>query len=633
MSAIFGFVGQPGALGLPELGAMDGALAGAFDHATGMVLVEGAGLGIRSWGAVRKAGETGPRTLAGTTFIASARIDNREEITVQLRAQGAPCESGDDLNLLFAAYRQWGIAGLPRIAGSYAFAAWEAAEQRLILARSAIAAPPLHYCIAGDLLAFATMPRGLFAMPGIIRKLDRQVMAMNLIRLSGPDHVTLYEGIARLPTGSVLIHHAGSPARVERWWTGEPSESLRSGTVRDHAAELRCLMEQVIDEQRGPDPNVGILLSGGLDSAGVAALACAGRPDRRVTGFTHVPDPTLAGSVPEGWYLDETPLVQDLAQLQRNLEPTFLPYETDYFLDGADDVMLSLERHFSNIGNLGWMRRAMSQARERGINVMLTGVPGNFTASRSGGALLPVALARWDLLRAGRALTPRSALSAALMLLPDPIRRSIHAWRHKPWLRHDRPWRSASAINPAFADAQRIDDLADEWRETYLPLALLDERPRIIHALQRQDFGMVDHVFASLHGVELRNPLADIRIAAFCLSASNYLFHDIGEERVLIRKALSDQLPASILQNRKRGMQAADLVQRIAAHKGRVLEDINRLEASDLACEILDLPRMRRAAEASLGRPEAQQAELIPLLGFGLTVGRFLCLLEADGVQ
>lgn len=627
MSALFGYVHPHGAPGGEDLLArMGAALAGRFDEPGGFWSDGVAGMGTRRL--ARRPGMNRPRTCArtGLVFAADARIDNRSELCAQLKAAGEVPEEEDDAGLLFAAWRRWDVSALTRIAGAFAFAAWAPQTRRLVLGRSPIIAPPLHYHEAGDGLAFATMPRGLFAVPGVERRLDRHTLAMNLIRLSGEDHVTLFAGIRRLPMGCVLLKEAGRPAVVRRWWEVDLARRPSSGSLADHAAALRDLLARVVDEQMPQAEPAALMLSGGLDSAGIAAFAVRARP--HVLAFTHVPAPG-AGIPPAGWQADESALVQHLAATCTGLDSRILPFETGYPLDGAEAMVRAQERHFSNIGNLDWMISALTAARESGAGVMLTGMQGNLTASRAGGPPFLAALGARDVSGLVREFSMRRALSAGMLLMPEPLRRRVRVFRGHLSAATARPWRDHHPVRPAFADAQELDAAGPVWFSTYMPAPEADERYALLHLLQRQDLGLVDHAFTHLTGVEWRHPLADRRVAEFCLQLPNRLFHHQGEPRSLMREALRGLVPESIRTSRIRGLQAADMMARLKAHPGHLMADLARLEQCDLACEALDLARMRRCAESLLAGREVP----VSILVGGLTMGRFLCWLEAEGVR
>lgn len=633
MSAIFGFVRRgPHPDGIADLARMDRALTGPYDRSAGYLVRDGAGLGCRRW--TRQHSSDGPWTISddAIAFVATGRIDNRQEILSLLRETGAPLKDNSDVGLLFAAYRQLGISGLRRIAGVYALAAWHEDKQRLLLARSAVVAPPLHYHSEDGSLTFSTMPRGLFALPGIARRLDRRTLAMNLIRLSGPDPVTLYQDISRLPTGSTLVWEGGKPV-VEQWWKLDFDHPC-PGSLQEHARGLHELMSQVVREQTPKTGPVAMLLSGGLDSAAIAALAATQRPGQPLMSFTHVPATAAIDEAPDGWCLDETPTVKDIAAAHPGIDSRILPHETEYFLDGSDSIMALLERHISNIANFGWIQTALREAKHEGAEIMLTGMQGNLAASRSGGSPLPTALASGQWRAVSRAFSLRAAVSASLMQLPTALWRRQLAFRGHPIATKERPWREYSAIHPNFADAQEIDDLGGEWLETYLPRTRVDERNALLHTLMRQDVGLVDHNLNVLHGVELRNPLADIRIIAYCLSIPNHLFHSWDLPRPLIRIAMRGLLPDSVLLNCTRGVQGADIYRRLRAHRSRILEDLDRLNESELAREVLDLSRIRAVTEQWLNQGGGVATPIInPLLVFGLSMGRFLIWLEREGIH
>ncbi len=260
---------------------------------------------------------------------------------------------------------------------------------------------------------------------------------------------------------------------------------------------------------------------------------------------------------------------------------------------------------------------------------MLTGMQGNLTASRAGGPPFLAALGARDVPGLVREFSMRRALSAGMLLMPEPLRRRVRVLRGHLSAATARPWRDHHPVRPAFADAQGLDAAGPVWFSTYMPAPQTDERYAMLHLLQRQDLGLVDHAFTHLTGVEWRHPLADRRVAEFCLQLPNRLFHHQGEPRSLMREALRGLVPESIRTSRTRGLQAADMMARLKAHPGHLMADLARLEQCDLACEALDLARMRRCAESLLAGREVP----VSILVGGLTMGRFLCWLEAEGVR
>ena len=128
-------------------------------------------------------------------------------------------------------------------------------------------------------------------------------------------------------------------------------------------------------------------------------------------------------------------------------------------------------------------------------------------------------------------------------------------------------------------------------------------------------------------GIDIRDPTADRRLIEFCLSVPTEQFFRNGVPRALARAALADRVPAEVLNERRRGLQAVDWHEGMTAARTRILEEIGRLEQNGPAARALDLPRMRRLAEnwptEGWHREDIIEQYRLALLR-GISVGHFL---------
>ena len=133
-------------------------------------------------------------------------------------------------------------------------------------------------------------------------------------------------------------------------------------------------------------------------------------------------------------------------------------------------------------------------------------------------------------------------------------------------------------------------------------------------------------------GVDKRDPAGDQRIVEFCLSLPEDQFRRDGQSRLLIRRAMQGRLPPEVLNSTRRGLQAADWLDRLRAAQPTVDLTLQRLEKSELARRALDLGRLRRLA-ADLNRAgsdaERQLWDYRVVLEQGLMAGCFLDWFEA----
>jgi asparagine synthase (glutamine-hydrolysing) len=188
-----------------------------------------------------------------------------------------------DTETLLAAIDRWGVAGaLGRSIGMFAFALWDKAERRLILARDRLGEKPLYYGWqrSGGRAAFlfGSELKALRRHPAFEGEIDRQALT-GFLRLNYvPAPLSIYRGIAKLPPGSILTLAAGAeePA-IEAYWSGaEVAERGAADPLRlgpDEAADaLEELLRSAVAQQMMADVPLGAFLSGGVDSSTIVAL-------------------------------------------------------------------------------------------------------------------------------------------------------------------------------------------------------------------------------------------------------------------------------------------------------------------------------------------------------------------------
>ena len=608
MSALFGIInhdGQP--VAQDQLAAMAAALAQLGADGGGLWALGGAGLGMRLMAFTPEDRlERQPRLAAGqgSALVFDGRLDNREELAAKL---GMTALDRPDSELVEAAYQRWGEACLPQLAGVFALARWDGPAQTLFLARSPILAPPIFYYSSPGWCAFATMPRGLFALPGIPRALNEQKFADMLIHSPADPEATLYRGIARLATGSQLSLCRGQ-GRARAFWQADQVRELRFRRDQDYIDGFHELAAEVVRNQLRSSTPVGVMLSGGLDSATVAVLAARqlAVQGRRLSAYTEVPRFGFDGPVPPGRYPDEGSRVTALAAGVSNLDLNLIRTGQACFLDRIDWRFPHLERPVNTMVNLVWMEAILAASAEKGARVLLMGAQGNLTISRGG---------------PGRLARLRS-------LLPGPLGRALAGLGGQG----DRAILADSPIHPGFAAHHRVLARARAAREgLHRPGA--HSRLLAGQALMLQDLGLLETPLRGMLGVELRSPTADIRLAEFGLSLPDEQLQRPGEPRSFLRRAMRGQLPPELLGNRLRGQQAADWFERLALVRHSLPAELERLEACGSARRILDLGRMRALLEAwPQARPEPQWlAQVQRVLERGLVVGRFLLWFEQGG--
>lgn len=221
-----------------------------------------------------------PMVSEHTCIVFNGEIYNFSELRRDLIDRGFKFSSNSDTEVILAVYKVWGLAGLELLEGMFAFALYDAIRQEVHLFRDRAGEKPLFYRYEGKSLRFSSELKGLLADKSLPRRLDFEgldsYLAMGFIPGSG----CILEGFAKLPPAHRLCFDLRTGAiSTERYWDLPPLNVLASSAINPLADELEDLLANAVKHQLVADVPVGVLLSGGVDSSLITALAsrsCSG---------------------------------------------------------------------------------------------------------------------------------------------------------------------------------------------------------------------------------------------------------------------------------------------------------------------------------------------------------------------
>src|SRR5881227_1400379 len=208
--------------------------------------------------------------------VQNGEIYNYPELRRELERSGHELRTRCDTEALVHLYEEHGPGFAERLRGMFAAAIWDARRGRLVLARDRYGIKPLYYRHAGDELRFASevraLPRG---------EIDLDALEAFLAFNSIPAPYSIFRDVRKLPPGHVLVWEESGTVHVDRYARPGPVpiEDLRSDDEAELIEELRARLRDSVRAHLLSDVPVGVLLSGGVDSAVLAALAAQETPD------------------------------------------------------------------------------------------------------------------------------------------------------------------------------------------------------------------------------------------------------------------------------------------------------------------------------------------------------------------
>ena len=570
---------------------------------------------------------------SGVVLVADARIDNRDELARNLGLQARRLAETSDAELLLRAYERWEADAFDRIFGNFACAIWEPAHRRLVLAKDALGMRPLYYHRGPGFVAFASMPKGLHALPEVPYEPDEDRVVAFLMLTPEEGGQTFFKGVEKVEHGSFVTV---TQARVEsrRHWRPR-RESLRLGSPDAYAEALRAQLDQAVASSLRGEREVAAHLSAGYDSASVAATAARllAPVGGRVHAFTSVPREGYVHVGRRPRLVDEGPLAAATARLYPNIEHTLVRTAGRSPLRALDRNFLLYERPVINLCNEVWGDAINDAARDRGLRVLLTGGMGNLTLSYTGDELLP------ELIRQGRLVRwlheARGLHASQQVRWVSVLARSLGPW-FPAWL-----WKLARRINgasgnnlfsytmlrPSRVEALRLRERAKARRQDLAYRPWKDGFEGRMWMIDRGDRGSWQKGMIAGWGLDVRDPTADRRLVEFCLSVPTEQFMRDGVPRALARRALADRLPAEVLNAPLKGYQAADWHEGLSAARDEVAAEVERLAACAPASVALATERMQQLVrdwpQSDWNDHEVVEPYRLALLR-GISAGHFL---------
>lgn len=528
-------------------------------------------------------------------LVADVRLDNRAELASLLGISPNTLQVTPDASVLMRALEVWGEAAVTKLVGDFAFAWWDARKQTLLLARDYLGQRPLHYHRGQGFFAFASMPKGLHALPGVPFAADTDSVASFIALIPEGDAASFFKGVERVRPGHfVRITRDGITSHS--YWR-PPTHVLKLKDNREYEEAVRTEMDRAVASRlRGVEGKVGAHLSGGLDSTTVASTAArfmAGRGS--VVAYTSVPRDGYAGGLPDS-FSDEWRLAAAVAALHENIEHVKILASGSSPFERLDRYFYAFDRPMLNLCNSVWSSAIMDDARSRNLGVLLTGDAGNLSFSFDGMIALPqmlrelqwVKLARTAFLlvkQGSRLGTVASQIVGPF--LPRPIWRAISRLRGK-----DQRLTEYTLINP---------ELEAKLKQKAATLGLdFSYRPRSdadtvrVWALRRVDVGNYHKGYLGVWGLDVRDPTADRRLVELCLTIPAEQFLAGGVPRSLARRAFTDRLPGAVYEERKKGYQAADWHEALSSSRSQVAEEIERCSRVPEIAELISTGKMQQ---------------------------------------
>lgn len=208
--------------------------------------------------------------------VFNGEIYNWRELRSELEHAGISFSSQSDTEVIVQGYRYWGEQLLSRLRGMFAFAVWDGVSRKLFLARDRAGEKPIFYQQTSDGLAFASSIEAL-RWSQTLNGIDGVAIACHLGHNFIPSSHTVWSDVNVLPPAHSLVIEPGKPPVLQRYWDF-PYSSTKRRSLRECERDIEDILDDSVSRCLDADVPVGVLLSGGVDSSLIAALAARHSP-------------------------------------------------------------------------------------------------------------------------------------------------------------------------------------------------------------------------------------------------------------------------------------------------------------------------------------------------------------------
>jgi asparagine synthase (glutamine-hydrolysing) len=525
--------------------------------------------------------EEGVETVEGLLCRFDGHLDNAPWLRSRLESGSLPREASEE-ELVAAGYRRWGEDVLDRLRGDFALLIWDGERREGLLARDQLGVRPVYLHRGGDLLSFAGELRDLLDLLPSSPAPDRAGVAHWIALSSRPGCGTLYEGVERVGPGELLRFGRGRAPQRRRYWQPRFQEPLELPPA-ELAERVRETLSVAVKRRLDETAETGVLMSGGLDSAAIAAL---GAPAVRA----------CSGTFPEHPEADEAELIVELRR-ELGLEGVTVEVRPGGLLASALEHLDQWRAPLLGWGDF-WAVPLLRAAAARGVGTMLDGEGGDELFGPRG-YLLADELRRGHprrVLELSRCLPGagphvgrrREAAMLEKLALAGAAPARPPGWRLQPGRAGAPRWLTRRTV----AELRHSDDV-DAWKRLDGPRWWAHAAHGIAYGIESVGVFEQQRRRAQMAGLDARQPMLDLDLVELGLRQPPEATLDPRFTRPVLRAAMQGLLPDSVRLRPRKALFESLIASCLAGPDGAAVRGILTAPDAELR-EHVDHRRMAR---------------------------------------
>ena len=509
-----------------------------------------------------------PYTEDGIFYTADVVLDNREELCNCLKLSKEESRNMPDGRILYEVYGRLGKDCLNDLLGAYTFVWYDKEKNQIELVLDAVGNRCLYYRIEGSIFYFSSLIEPLAKVSEETALNDRWMvdfLAMDYLHIINETEETTFKNIYRIAPAQYICIQKKKVEKELYWKPFENYKEYDFASDKEYKERFCCLWEQAVKDVMRTDGKTSILLSGGLDSTSVAAVAAPYLKEqgKMLYSYTSVP---MKGYQADnsGYYItDERDDVEKTVAFYGNIDPTFIDLDGKNPWELSSEELKVMEIPYKSVQNSLWLVEAMHKAYDKGSRLILAGSYGNTSISFT---VLTVYMntlfykKKYSKLKKelvafseNMGFSPKYAWEEICQAVKNTYEATSYPFGH-------------SYVNRYMAEKLEAEKRLNKMDRDAFEKSknFVEYRHDMVHFLAMRQIGEAITKHSLISGVLQRDPTKDKRIIEFCIHLPMEQFCKEGIDRRLVKIYLKDILPPHVIRFQKQGKQSADIRYRLS---------------------------------------------------------------------
>ena len=523
-----------------------------------------------------------PFRLNQYTITAYCRIDNRLELFRLLDLHVGFQKETPDSYVILKAYQKWGENCVNYLKGDWSFAIWDVIEKKLFISTDCNATSPIYYYKSDDFFVFSSSIHGILGLEEIVKVPNDKFLAGVLVRHKLEGNQTAYANIFSVLPATILLFQNNHLAE-KKYWSPRNISLLYLKSVDDYLENFLELYSNSIKNRLRSYGKVGSMLSGGLDSGSVSAMAARElkAENKTLLTYTSIPKYDVRGVYnSETRFADESDYAKSIAQFSGNIDLNFVKGDSFSMLESVEKSLDIFGVPIHNIANVTWILDLLEKAQKDGVKTLFTGQGGNITISWHG---IPPPETVFSLLKKYHADKIK-----LIGLLKEFSKLILYGHNRSNVLKMD------SVISSSLLKITDVQDLKEEYFSRLGKKSSnfsFEKRCNLMNPLNNSD-GLWQEI-GHAYDMNILDPTRDKSLTEFCLSIPDSFYRNEETNRLIIRRSMQSILPENVRLNRRKGLQFADSQFRLKKEYLKFKEVLNDFEELPFLSDYLDLKKMK----------------------------------------